>query len=493
MDIEKNTIRLLQILENVPITVFHQDRDLRYTWIHNLQVNMKPDDIIGKTDADFVPPEHAARLHEIKSAVISSGKSVKTEIAVKVMGIDYFYVMIVNPVKDSKENVTGLTGVTWDISDQRQSENALKELNEKLEERVTERTAELLRTNSVLRAMEEKYRTVADFTYDWEYWINNKGGYNYVSPSCYRITGYHASEFIDDQALMERIVHPDDRRLFRHHVYHQLQERKPCEIEFRILRKDGAERWIAHACQPVYGTNGEFLGKRGSNRDITEKVKAERELLNVTIAVEEKERNRFSRDLHDGLGPLLSTIKLYFEWFASTDDPDKIRMITGNVNASIERAIQTTREVAHGLASQYLTESGFVNAISAFARLINDTEKLHIGFTHRCPVRFSNILEITLYRITTELVNNTLTHGDATRVRIHVSFSKTAKQVRLTYQDNGRGFDFDELEQQGGGFGLMNIRQRIKVLGGDLQIRTAPGKGVNIKLMLPVTEAIDVT
>lgn len=83
-----------------------------------------------------------------------------------------------------------ITGVVLNITGRKKTDEALKQLNEALEDRVIERTAELLKSNTALRQTEEKYRTVADFTYDWEYWINAEGSYNYVSPSCERITGY---------------------------------------------------------------------------------------------------------------------------------------------------------------------------------------------------------------------------------------------------------------------------------------------------------------
>ena len=69
-----------------------------------------------------------------------------------------------------------------------------------------------------LQASEEKFRTVADFTYDWEYWINEKGSFNYISPSCERITGYSAQKFYENSELLLAIIHPDDRKSFSRHL-----------------------------------------------------------------------------------------------------------------------------------------------------------------------------------------------------------------------------------------------------------------------------------
>jgi PAS domain S-box-containing protein len=123
-----------------------------------------------------------------------------------------------------------------------------------------------------LRESEARYRTVADFTYSWEYWVTPEGDFLYVSPSCERISGYSAEEFISDPDLMNRIIHLDDltKMLDHYHKERQVISHAVDTMDFRIIRRDGAIRWIGHDCQPVYGQEGQPLGRRGSNRDITE-------------------------------------------------------------------------------------------------------------------------------------------------------------------------------------------------------------------------------
>ena len=133
-----------------------------------------------------------------------------------------------------------------------------------------------------LRQAEERYRTVANYAYDWETWIRPDGSYKYVSPSMERITGYRAEELIADPSLIEQIIHPDD--LDRWHAHrHDTPDKtavKPDlrEFEFRIITRDGQARWIQHACLPVRDKAGNFLGYRGSNRDITELKTLENQL-----------------------------------------------------------------------------------------------------------------------------------------------------------------------------------------------------------------------
>lgn len=130
-----------------------------------------------------------------------------------------------------------------------------------------------------VRDMAQRYRIVADHTYDWEFWRSPEGRFLYVSPSCTRITGYDADAFLSDPDLLRRIVHPEDRASFGRHDEDADGQMQPGDIDFRIVRKDGEIRWINHVCMPVFDDNGSYLGSRGSNRDITRRKQAEIQLL----------------------------------------------------------------------------------------------------------------------------------------------------------------------------------------------------------------------
>ncbi len=131
---------------------------------------------------------------------------------------------------------------------------------------------------AALQASEEKFRTVADFTYDWEYWMDDQGRFNYISPSCERITGYSVGEFEENPTLLLDIIHPDDRPDFSRHLDEELNSSKVCHLNFRVITRTGEERWISHYCQQVHGYDKKFLGRRASNRDITAQKKAEEKI-----------------------------------------------------------------------------------------------------------------------------------------------------------------------------------------------------------------------
>lgn len=142
--------------------------------------------------------------------------------------------------------------------------------------------------NEELARSEERFRTVADFTYDWEYWRGAEGNFVYTSPSCLRITGHPRSAFMENPHLLAELVHPEDRQLVRAHLMQERNGVDSVSMNFRIVTKDGTEHWISHRCVPVTNERGDFLGTRASNRIIDQQVEAENRL---------RESRRLYRDL----------------------------------------------------------------------------------------------------------------------------------------------------------------------------------------------------
>jgi len=138
--------------------------------------------------------------------------------------------------------------------------------------------AERMKSEEALKVSQLKYRIVADNTFDWEFWRAPDGSYLYQSPSCKRITGYNAQDFISDTEFIIRIIHPDDKDAFTQHHRSMLIDPKPARMEFRIITADNDLKWIDHICEPVFDSGGEFLGTRGSYRDITDAKRADEAL-----------------------------------------------------------------------------------------------------------------------------------------------------------------------------------------------------------------------
>ncbi|MBU0728475.1 MAG: PAS domain S-box protein [Proteobacteria bacterium] len=158
----------------------------------------------------------------------------------------------VRGIPDNKGGVKEIIGVGRDITHRKEIENSLKQ-------------------------SEEKFRTVSDFTYAWEYWMDTEGNLMYVSPSCKRISGYEPEDFLKNKKLFESIILPDDRQKFKEHIEKELDSVDVCTRTFRIITMSGETRWISHICQPVYNAAGECVGRRASNHDITERKQVEEE------------------------------------------------------------------------------------------------------------------------------------------------------------------------------------------------------------------------
>ncbi len=126
-------------------------------------------------------------------------------------------------LRDEAGCVTLASGVASDITERKQVEEALRE-------------------------SEERYRTVADHTFDWEYWLTPDGKLTYCSPSCERVTGYRSEEFISDPILLQRIVHPDDAALWQSHLLDDIRNAETCSLDWRIVNRQGETRWISHVC-----------------------------------------------------------------------------------------------------------------------------------------------------------------------------------------------------------------------------------------------------
>jgi len=213
--------------------------------------NLKLTDLIHEDDREMVLERHRKRLQGFDAP-------------------DLYHFRIVDKYKDVRWLEINVVRITW--------ENQPATLN--FISDVTERK----QAEEVIRKSEERFRTMADFTYDWESWIGPDGKYIYVSPSCERVTGYRAEEFLQDCKLMQKITHPDDREKVVAHLNDRLDISRPHSFEFRIIARDGSHVCLEHVCQPVYSPDGRYLGRRFSNRDTTER----KAMLEALVESEEK-------------------------------------------------------------------------------------------------------------------------------------------------------------------------------------------------------------
>jgi signal transduction histidine kinase len=225
-----------------------------------------------------------------------------------------------------------------------------------------------------------------------------------------------------------------------------------------------------------------YMKKVEDSRRLTEKM-----FLNTIIQTEEKERKRFAKDLHDGLGPLLSSVKMSVSSLAQMKQDDASREIVENTELVINEAIKSLKEISDNLSPHILNNFGLVRALNNFSNKINVTKTIRINLESDLKdERFDNNVEVVLYRVICELINNTIKHAQARKIEIKIS--KEEEFLNIVYKDDGRGFDVSKvIEQPGtGGMGFSNIYSRINSLKGEIKIESEHKKGtlVTIKVLM---------
>jgi signal transduction histidine kinase len=217
-----------------------------------------------------------------------------------------------------------------------------------------------------------------------------------------------------------------------------------------------------------------------------DRMKTERRVLNAIINTEENEKKRFAKDLHDGLGPLLSTVKMSLSALVNKVKDPSGQEILQNANHVVNEAINTIKEVSNNLSPHVLSNFGLSSAISAFTSKINQTRALDIDFKSNMDnQRLETDREVVIYRAVCELINNSILHSGASHIDIELN--KHEKFVTLQFSDNGRGFDTSRLEKEDlKGMGLSNIETRVKSIDGVFILESTPGKGTSALIKIIV-------
>jgi signal transduction histidine kinase len=213
-------------------------------------------------------------------------------------------------------------------------------------------------------------------------------------------------------------------------------------------------------------------------------MRTEKRVLNAIINTEENERKRFAKDLHDGLGPLLSTVKMSLSSLNSRIKDPTGTEILNNANHVVNEAITAIKDISNNLSPHVLSNFGLASAIGAFTTKINQTKAIVIDFkSNMAGTRLDNDKEVVLYRAVCELINNSIRHSGASRIDIELN--KHEKFVTLQFNDNGRGFDTAGLgKDDSKGMGLPNIETRVKTVEGVFIIESTPGRGTSVLIKI---------
>lgn len=227
-----------------------------------------------------------------------------------------------------------------------------------------------------------------------------------------------------------------------------------------------------------------YLRQKQKNQEIVKKQLYEKQLFATIISTEDKERKRFASDLHDGLGPLLSSVKLYLSSLKNIEGSQKDEMID-YANKLIDESIRSVRIISNNIIPVELTEKGLIPSIISFRNKIQHSTNINIKIndnTNQQKLELSN--ELILYRVIQELINNSIKHSEADKISI--KFNSTEKDFLINYKDNGKGFDIDKQLKEAEGIGLQNIYERIGSLQGDLEFTSSKENGTIVKIKIQV-------
>jgi PAS domain S-box-containing protein len=353
------------LLDHAVAGVTVKDRDGRYimanlpfTVLHGLS----PGAVIGATDLEVCGPDSASLIQEREAAAMGSGRPAEIDYAVTIGGVQRTMVRRVFPVPSPGSGLSVLGAITIDVTERRQHEQRMFE-------------------------NEERYRTVANYTHDWEYWLAPDGTLRYVSPACERITGYAPADFERNPDLLLFIVHPDDRHTISEHFAEgrllgasAKYDVSHVELEFRIQTKAGETRWLSHVCRAVVSESGTYLGRRASNRDITARREADQERLQLVAQNLRLQKSESLARMAGGVAHLinnnLTVVMGNLDLIASASDPAELRELAGDARFAADRAAEIGRFLL-----TYLGQSGGERTstdIAAMCRLVVDETRMRV-------------------------------------------------------------------------------------------------------------------
>jgi len=220
-------------------------------------------------------------------------------------------------------------------------------------------------------------------------------------------------------------------------------------------------------------------------RDISIRKNMDKMLTLVGAQIENRERRTLASDLHDNVGPLLSSLNMYLSVLALKPGVQPHLDILNNIERILKEAITSVREISNNLSPQVLSAYGLTSALNLFFETKMDFIDIKIENSIG-NFRFSEVKESMIYYIIKEAFNNSLKYSNATIIKLSIQFVND--QIEVIYNDDGIGFDLEEkLSEVSSSLGLFNIFNRVKLLNGDYSIETSPGNGFSLRIIFPTS------
>ena len=346
----------------------------------------------------------------------------------------------------------------------------------------------------VLQESEEKYKTLTENSLTGIF-IHQDGKFVFVNDNFANMHGYKPEELLQKGHLM--LVHPDERKILEDIVVKRLEGKPvPHQYEVRRITKDGRSIW----CE-MMATVIQYKGKRaimGNVIDTTERrlaenaiKKSEEQLRNLTTYLQkvgEIERTNIAREIHDELGQTLTVLKMDLTWLRKRlpEEQNSLREKTDGMFQLINKTIQTVKKISTELRPGLLDDLGLGAAIEWQAEEFQQRTGIQCNIIiEPKDITFDKDRNTAIFRILQETLTNIARHADATEVNL--SLKQREGQIELKVRDNGIGITEDQISNPKS-FGLIGIRERVKIFDGNNTLKGTPGKGTVMTIKIPVRD-----
>ncbi len=429
------------------------------------------EELIGKIGSDYLSETSAKEQLENEQSALRSGLPGSMEEGIITRAGEKKWLMTTRvPLQDEDSTIVGLVCISRDIT-------AMKNIEESLRRSIERFNIVSSATNDVI--------------WDWDL-INDHILWN---DSATTLFGASLETIDRDRHWWQNHIHPNDRERVLSKIYHHIEQGlEGWQDEYRVVCTDGSLRNVLDRGYIVLGPGGESVRMIGTMTDLTERKKLEAELANTnlarqrlvteaTIMAQERERAEIGRELHDNINQILTTTKMYLDMALS--DREISEELTTKSHENISTAIEEIRALSKSLVPPSLGDIGLKAAIAEMINNLHISPRIEIGLkaTGLAGAAIPANVQLMVFRIVQEQLNNILKHSKATRAEIRLAAVKDKKMLHISVSDNGVGFDTRKRPR---GIGLMNITSRAELHDGDVEIVSSPGKGCTVKISIPI-------
>jgi PAS domain S-box-containing protein len=333
-----------------------------------------------------------------------------------------------------------------------------------------------------LRESEQRFRLVADTAPAMIWMAGPNKLCTYINKSWLDFTGRSLEQELGNG--WTKAVHPDDLPACFDAYSRCFDRRERFSMEYRLRRLDGDYRWILDIGVPRFNQDGSFAGYIGIATDVTERKQAEEARLGINrrlIEAQERERTRIGRELHDDINQRLALLAMELENLR--DNPSRVRKRAQELWQSTHEIAADIQALSHELHSTKLEYLGVVAGIRSWCKEFAERQNLEVDFHADVVGVLPSEIGLTLFRILQEALHNAVKHSGVKRMEVQLS--ERANEIQLTIRDSGKGFDL-QTALHGKGLGLTSMRERVRLVNGNIAIDSRPMGGTTIEISVPL-------